>query len=125
MLHYWGGFAIFITQIHTVTGFFMSKGNEVIIRFSEECTALARELVPHSSLIYELHLRELSAGIEKLLRNIPREYQEEARQLAREEFDYQTPAQIAEEIRRNRESGICSHEVDIDCCLLGCGDRYD
>jgi hypothetical protein len=103
----------------------MSSKEEILNGFTEQCAALAKEVMPNSGLIYELYQRRMSTGIDVFLRDVPAVYQDDARQLAREEFDYQTPEEIAEEIRRDREYGLCSHGVDRDCCPLGCGDLDD
>ncbi|EKO9233476.1 hypothetical protein P1O32_003266, partial [Escherichia coli] len=46
-------------------------------------------------------------------------------ELAREEFDYLSAEEIAEEIRRDSERGYCCHGFERNCCPLGCGDLGD
>lgn len=93
--------------------------------FRDQCTAISKELMPNSGLIYELYQRRLSAGIDRLLRDIPVEFQDDAKAMAREEFDYMTAEEIADEIRQDRDNGICCHGIDRDCCPMGCGDLDD
>ncbi|EMK8419696.1 CcgAII protein [Shigella sonnei] len=103
----------------------MSSKNEILNGFLEQCAALSKEIMPNSGLIYELYQRRMSTGIDEFLSGVPGEYREEARELARQEFDYLTPEEIAEDIRRDRENGMCSHGIERDCCPLGCGDLDD
>lgn len=100
----------------------MSNKDEVLSVFVEQCGVLSDEIMPQCGSVYELYQRRLSTGIDALLQTIPAEYREEARELARDEFDYLTAEEIAEEIRRDSEHGICSHGIDRNCCPLGCGD---
>ncbi|EBX4916122.1 CcgAII protein [Escherichia coli] len=100
----------------------MSGKSEILNEFREQCAALSKETMPNSGLIYELYQRRLSDRIDYFLNDVPSEHREDALKLAREEFDYLTPEEIAEEIQRDRENGMCSHGIERDCCPLGCGD---
>lgn len=100
----------------------MASKDAILSVFVNQCSELSDEIMPQCGSVYELYQRRLSTGIDALLNTIPAEYREEAQELAREEFDYLTAKEIAEEVRRDSELGICSHGIDRNCCPLGCGD---
>ncbi|CAI1931469.1 Uncharacterised protein [Serratia entomophila] len=99
--------------------------DQCLSAFREQCSILASQANAGCGLIYELYQRRLSASIDGYLEAIPEEYRQQAVELARSEFDYLSQAEIEEEIRRDREQGICSHGIDRNCCPLGCGDIDD
>jgi hypothetical protein len=43
-----------------------------------------------------------------------------AYEYARDEYDYLTPEQIAEDNEKNKDDGICSHGLDWLTCPCGC-----
>lgn len=86
---------------------------------------LSEELMHRCGLVYELYQRRLSAAIDNFVSTLPTEQHLLVLELAREEFDYLSAEEIAEEIRRDAERGYCCHGFDRNCCPLGCGDLDD
>ncbi|BDW09622.1 CcgAII protein [Escherichia coli] len=91
-------------------------------KFLSELDVLSKEIMPGCGLVFELYQRRLSAAIDKVVAGLPEEQHAQAFELARQEFDYLSAEEIAEEIRRDSERGYCCHGFDRDCCPLGCGD---
>ncbi|EKO6116475.1 CcgAII protein [Klebsiella pneumoniae] len=91
-------------------------------KFRSELDVLSKKTMPGCGLVYELYQRRLSAAIDNLVATLPAEQHAQAFELARQEFDYLSAEDIAEEIRRDSENGYCSHGLDRNCCPLGCGD---
>ncbi|EBW7114658.1 CcgAII protein [Salmonella enterica subsp. enterica serovar Telelkebir] len=96
--------------------------NQCLSSFRTECSTLSSQANAGCGMIYELYQRRLSASIDGYLETIPAVYREQAIEVARREFDYLSPEEIEEEIRRDREHGYCCHGIDRNCCPLGCGD---
>ncbi|HHN6585539.1 TPA: cobalamin biosynthesis protein CbiX [Escherichia coli] len=92
------------------------------IRKISKLELLSEELMQRCGLVYELYQRRLSAAIDNFVATLPTEQHLLVLELAREEFDYLSAEEIAEEIRRDSERGYCCHGFDRNCCPLGCGD---
>ncbi|ECT8621150.1 CcgAII protein [Salmonella enterica subsp. enterica serovar Berta] len=86
---------------------------------------LARKTMPGCGLVFELYQRRLSAAIDNFVATLPAEQHAQTFELARQEFDYLSAEEIADEVRRDAEKGYCSHGLDRNCCPLGCGDLDD
>ncbi|MFP1771077.1 CcgAII protein [Lonsdalea quercina] len=93
--------------------------------FFFQIDVLTKDITPVPGLPFELYQRRVSAAIGSYIATLPAEHHDQAIELAREEFDYQSEEEISEEIRHDKENGICSHGFDHDCCPLGCGDLDD
>ena len=91
-------------------------------KFLSELDVLSKESMPGCGLVFELYQRSLIAAIDKVFAGLQEEQHAQAFELARQEFDYLSAEEIAEEIRRDSERGYCCHGFDRDCCPLGCGD---
>jgi hypothetical protein len=72
--------------------------------------------------IYEVYQRGLSGAIDSYIATLPAAHKQEAIALARHKYDYLTAEEIAEEISRDQEAGLCCHGLDPHCCPCGCGD---
>ncbi|EHH6877973.1 cobalamin biosynthesis protein CbiX [Escherichia coli] len=94
-------------------------------RIRSKLELLSEELMPRCGLVYELYQRRLSAAIDNFVATLPTEQHLLVLELAREEFDYLSAEEIAEEIRRDSERGYCCHGFERNCCPLGCGDLGD
>ena len=94
-------------------------------KFLSELDVLSKESMPGCGLVFELYQRRLSAAIDKVVAGLPEEQHAQAFELARQEFDYLSAEEIAEEIRRDSERGYCCHGFERNCCPLGCGDLGD
>ncbi len=76
-------------------------------RIRSKLELLSEELMPRCGLVYELYQRRLSAAIDNFVATLPTEQHLLVLELAREEFDYLSAEEIAEEIRRDSERGYC------------------
>ncbi|EFJ2009215.1 hypothetical protein [Escherichia coli] len=94
-------------------------------KFRSELELLSKRIMPGCGLVFELYQRRLSAAIDEFVARLPKEQHAQAFELARQEFDYLSAEEIADEIRRDAEKGYCCHGFDRDCCPLGCGDLDD
>lgn len=88
-------------------------------RIRSKLELLSEELMPRCGLVYELYQRRLSAAIDNFVATLPTEQHLLVLELAREEFDYLSAEEIAEEIRRDSERGYCCHGFERNCCPLG------
>lgn len=100
----------------------MNTDNDVLNAFYAQCDELSRKIMPGCGLSYELYQRRLSAAIDKCIDKVPAECRNLAVELARDKFEYLTPKEVAEVIRKDKENGDCCHGMHPDYCPLGCGD---
>ncbi|HCA3195761.1 TPA: hypothetical protein MN540_005069 [Klebsiella pneumoniae] len=90
--------------------------------FSKHMDESAKRASKRCGCIYEVYQRSLSGAIDSYIATLPAAHKQEALALARHKYDYLTAEEIAEEISRDQEAGLCSHGLDPDCCPCGCGD---
>ncbi|MCV4820998.1 cobalamin biosynthesis protein CbiX, partial [Escherichia coli] len=69
-------------------------------RIRSKLELLSEELMPRRGRVYELYQRRLSGAIDNFVATLPTEQHLLVLELAREEFDYLSAEEIAEEIRR-------------------------
>lgn len=87
-------------------------------KFRSELDLLSKRIMPGCGLVFELYQRRLSAAIDEFIARLPKEQHAQAFELARQEFDYLSAEEIADEIRRDAEKAIVATALIAIAALL-------
>lgn len=101
----------------------MEAVEKTLFVFAKQCAELSEQYDIGEKVVYGRYDRALSAGIDLKISELPAEYQMQAAELARQQFNYVTVAEVKHQIREDRELGLCCHGTERDHCAFYCGDR--
>jgi hypothetical protein len=71
-------------------------------------------------LVYELYVKRFSQEVDARFSQEPESVRMQALQIAREKFEYLSPAELDADDATARERGECCHGLDAHTCPCGC-----
>lgn len=71
-------------------------------------------------LVYELYIKLFSREVDGRYANTAPEVRDFAYRVAKEEYDYISPAEVEALDKSLMEEGLCSHGLDSNTCPCGC-----
>lgn len=87
-----------------------------------QCEPVVDQAVAGCGSSFDVYQQRVSASIDGLLHGVAQEHLARAVEVARSEFDYATPEELAQAQQELADMGYCTHGIDPDCCPCGCGD---
>lgn len=85
------------------------------------CKTAAAEAQRGCGLSYDYYVERFSSAIDTQVDQLPEDQRAHALRIARQEWDYATPAERQETQDWNAEHGCCAHGITLGCCPAGCG----
>ncbi|MGP3790507.1 hypothetical protein [Pseudomonas sp. B392_1p] len=86
------------------------------------CNAAATQASAGCGSSHDHYVNLFSSAIDAQIDQLPEHQRAQALEIAKEEWDYATPAERQETRDWNTDNGYCSHGLDPDCCPAGCGE---
>lgn len=85
------------------------------------CKAAAAEANRGCGLSYDYYVERFSSAIDAQSLQLPECQRAQALHIAKQEWDYATPAERQETQDWNAENGYCTHGIELGYCPAGCG----
>jgi DsbC/DsbD-like thiol-disulfide interchange protein len=85
------------------------------------CEAVATQAHQGCGLSYGLYMDRFSSAIDIQVERLPGDQRAQALFIAKQEWDYATPAERQAAQDWNADNGFCTHGIELGCCPAGCG----
>lgn len=85
------------------------------------CETAAAQASRGCGLSYDCYVERFSSAIDEQVHRLPEDQREQALQIAKQDWDYATPAERQEARDWNAQNGYCAHGIELGCCPAGCG----